>query len=139
MNWCRRAVRVFGTLFAEIPFVGTHPEFRKQGALRMLFAAIETVLTELKVTQILIPSIRSLKRMWCQNFYFERMTLDEVAKVEDHIVFPDQDSCILLRKQLGKEIAPLRVGPSAAVSGKNKVKQGVSCLGTTTSCIMLVG
>lgn len=92
----------------------------------MLFAAIEAVLTELKVSQILVPSIRSLKRMWCQNFYFERMTLDEVAKVEDHIVFPDQDSCILLRKTLGKQIAPLRVDTSAGGGGKHKVKQGIS-------------
>lgn len=61
---CAATVRIFGTLFAEIPFVGTREDFRKQGALRMLFAAIETVLTELKVTQIFIPSIRSLKRMW---------------------------------------------------------------------------
>ena len=92
----------------------------------MLFAAIEAVLTELKVSQILVPSIRSLKRMWCQNFYFERMTLDEVAKVEDHIVFPDQDSCILLRKTLGKQIAPLRVATGAAGSSKHKVPQGIA-------------
>lgn len=136
----------------RIPFVGTREDFRKQGALRMLFAAIEAVLTELKVTQILVPSIRSLKRMWCnftrpnsclhvpmfksefkrhkcrcQNFYFERMTLDEVAKVEDYIVFPDPDSCILLRKRLGQEVAPLRVGGPAA--GKHKVHQRTSNTG----------
>jgi hypothetical protein len=58
----------------------------------------------------------------CQNFHFERMTLDEVAKVEDHIVFPDPDSCILLRKMLGQQIAPLLVNPSTADSGKNKVQ-----------------
>lgn len=109
---CAATVRAFGTILAEIPFVGTKEDCRhgllifasqfwehcllwyssyspsghgvytvvwcrNQGALRTLFTAIEVVLSELGVRHIVIPSIRKLRRMWCDKFGFQQLTLEE--------------------------------------------------------------
>eukprot|EP00892_Ulva_mutabilis_P002773 jgi/Ulvmu1/12497/UM009_0150.1 len=76
---CAATVRVFGTTVAEVPFVGTREDCRKQGALRTLFTAIEMVLKDLGVRHIIIPSVRELRRMWCQSFGFRQLTLEESA------------------------------------------------------------
>jgi hypothetical protein len=109
----------------------------KQGALRMLFTAMETVLTELGVKQILVPSIRRLKRMWCEKFGFVRMTLDEVAKVEDWIVYPDAETCILLRKLLGQQTAELRVPVCQKTNQDNKKRKVFTASSFYCSMIMV--
>ncbi|KAL5815115.1 hypothetical protein ACOSQ3_025910 [Xanthoceras sorbifolium] len=47
-------LRVYGSKIAEIPFIVTRPEYRRQGMLRKLFTAVESTLCSLRVENISI-------------------------------------------------------------------------------------
>jgi hypothetical protein len=76
---------------------------RKQGALRAFMASLEAILSELGVKQIVVASINPLKMMWQDVFGFQPLTVDEAALAEEHLVSPDPETCVMMRKPLGAQ------------------------------------
>lgn len=80
--------------------------------MRILVSVIESLLARLGVKHLLVPAVKGLKRMWVHKFNMRQLTLQEAACVEDMIVSPDADSCVLLMKH---PTAPVRGAGGSAV------------------------
>ncbi|GBG72324.1 hypothetical protein CBR_g11903 [Chara braunii] len=96
-------LRVFGTEFAEIPFVATKSGHRRRGHCRRLFRVIEEILRSAKVQQLLIPSIKKLMKFWEEKFQMRKVPAKEVEKLEEYIILPDLASSVLMRKEICKK------------------------------------
>jgi len=101
----------------------TLPLCRQSGYLKALLAALEHFLGSLGVKQLVIPAVRELRGMWTRTFSMQLLTLEEAALIEPQIVFPDPESCVLLRKPLGVQAALERPAASAAKATK-RVRAG---------------
>jgi hypothetical protein len=55
------------------------------------------------LTRLAVPAVRPLKDVWLDKFSYKQLTVEEVDLVEEHIVSPDPETCILMRKPLGKQ------------------------------------
>jgi hypothetical protein len=64
---------------------------------------LEAVLSELGVKQLIVAAITPLKRMWRKAFGFTSLTVEEAAAVDDYLVSPDPETCVLMRKPLGAQ------------------------------------
>ncbi|KAL5144655.1 Increased DNA methylation 1 [Glycine soja] len=92
-------LRIFGKRVAEIPFVATRVQCRKQGLCGILMNEIEKQLTYLGVEEIVLPSTPKVIDTWTNSFDFEKMTLSVKSKFLDH-VFLDFEDTILCHKLL---------------------------------------
>jgi hypothetical protein len=64
---------------------------------------LEAILSELGVRQLIVAAITPLKRMWQKAFGFTSLTVEEAAAVDDYLVSPDPETCVLMRKPLGAQ------------------------------------
>lgn len=92
-------LRIFGKRVAEIPFVATRVQCRKQGLCGILMNEIEKQLTYLGVEEIVLPSTPKVIDTWTNSFDFEKMTLSVKSKFLDH-VFLDFEDTIMCHKLL---------------------------------------
>ncbi|KAK9908360.1 hypothetical protein WJX75_006723 [Coccomyxa subellipsoidea] len=93
-------LRVFGTAFAEMPFIATREGYRRDGNLTRFMEVVEDRLGSLGVQYMIVPSLRQLLGMWRDRFGFVPVTLTEAAVLDSRIVSPDTDSAQLLKKCL---------------------------------------
>ncbi|KAK9153968.1 hypothetical protein Sjap_001448 [Stephania japonica] len=77
-------VRVHGERVAEIPFIGTRVDFRRQGRCRMLMDVIEKRLAELGVQRLVLPAASQLLHAWTTSFGFSQMTDSERFDLLEH-------------------------------------------------------
>jgi N-acetylglutamate synthase-like GNAT family acetyltransferase len=68
------SVRIHGTKLAEMPLIATRERFRNQGMCRRLMVAIEDALCDLKVENLVIPSIEDRKETWKKGYGFQPIT-----------------------------------------------------------------
>ncbi|GAB4823340.1 hypothetical protein N2152v2_010386 [Parachlorella kessleri] len=109
-------VRVFGTLFAEVPFVATREGYRREGNCRRLMRALDSLLHRLGVKWVILPAMKAVLHMWTCKFGYEQFSRAEVEVLEERVVMPDPDSAVLLRKRV---LAP---GAAAAAGAKRASK-----------------
>ena len=96
---------------------------RGQGAQRTFMTSLEAVLAELGVKQLVVASITSLKTMWRGSFGCRPLTVDEAALVEEHLVSPDPETCVMMRKPLGAQV---RLLPCALAGGSRTLRSAAS-------------
>ncbi|KAH9721064.1 PHD-type domain-containing protein [Citrus sinensis] len=93
------SIRVHGTKFAEMPFIGTRERFRGRRMLQKLLAQIESALRMLNVENLVIPSVPELVPMWINKYGFthiENNLMTELIKYNT-LMFP---TAVRLHKSL---------------------------------------
>ncbi|KAK7410090.1 hypothetical protein VNO78_00603 [Psophocarpus tetragonolobus] len=77
-------IRIFGKRVAEIPFVATRMQCRRQGMCGILMREIEKQLTYLGVERLVLPSSRNVVDTWTKSFDFVRMTRSDKYQFLDY-------------------------------------------------------
>ena len=94
---CVATVRVFGTAFAELPFVATREGHRKSGFCRALLSTLAAKLRGWGVHWLLLPRVPETRQLWTRHFGFTPMSSAEVDAVGDRIVMPAEDNVAMLK------------------------------------------
>ncbi|EFJ24396.1 hypothetical protein SELMODRAFT_101919 [Selaginella moellendorffii] len=105
------SMRVHGSHAAEIPFIGTRSQYRKQGMCRRLINVIQQVLHTLEVQTLVLPAIAEFIETWTSAFGFQKLTAAQgIQLMELNIVtFPGSS---VLQKPLtwlecGRKLTPV--------------------------------
>ncbi|GAB4858087.1 hypothetical protein Ancab_015989 [Ancistrocladus abbreviatus] len=95
------SVRIHGPKIAEMPCVATSESWRRQGMCNKLLSRIESVLCDLGVEYLTIPSAGEMVETWQRSFKFTAVDNDiekQLAKLNT-LTFPGS---IRLQKRLGR-------------------------------------
>ncbi|KAG2400499.1 hypothetical protein LR48_Vigan04g242400 [Vigna angularis] len=95
-------VRILGKRVAEIPFVATRMQCRRQGMCSMLMNEIEKQLSYLGVERLVLPSSCSAINTWTKSFDFVKMKPSDKSKLLD-FVFLSFEGTIMCHKPLLQE------------------------------------
>jgi len=96
---CVATVRVFGKRVAEIPFVATRMQCRRQGMCGILMNEIEKLLTYLGVERLVLPSSYTAIDTWTKSFDFVKMKLSDKSQLLDY-VFLNFEGTLVCHKPL---------------------------------------
>ncbi|XVF51825.1 hypothetical protein PTKIN_Ptkin04bG0215300 [Pterospermum kingtungense] len=111
---CVASIRVHGKRLAEMPFIGTRQEYRRQGMARVLENCVESALCALQVEKLVIPSVDDLVGMWTGSYFFSRIKEEPLKKELSRyntVMFPN--TVVKLHKNLAVSLLPdLNMGPS---------------------------
>ena len=94
--------------------------------LRTFMACLEAILAELGVKQLVVAAVTPLKRMWQRAFGFAPLTVEEAAAVEDTLVSPDPETCVMMRKALGAQAAREDTLTGALASARRAVASALA-------------
>ena len=64
------AVRAHGSLLAEVPYVATRQDYRREGNCRRLMRALEGLLHGVGVRWVALPAVEATAGMWTRSFGF---------------------------------------------------------------------
>ncbi|XP_061363517.1 increased DNA methylation 1-like isoform X3 [Gastrolobium bilobum] len=88
-------IRIYGQKVAEIPFVATRKQFRRQGMCSILMNELEKQLCHLGIERMVLPSTDSAIETWTNSFGFARMTDSDKSQLLDYafLDFHDTTMC----------------------------------------------
>ncbi|KAL6651714.1 hypothetical protein ACP70R_010639 [Stipagrostis hirtigluma subsp. patula] len=101
---CVASIRVHGTKAAELPFIATSVDYRRQGMCRRLMNIIEKMLRSFNVRMLVLSAIPQLVSTWVSGFGFKPIEDDERKQLHnvDLMLFPGTS---LLTKRLDGTMA----------------------------------
>ncbi|GMI63578.1 hypothetical protein HRI_000027100 [Hibiscus trionum] len=108
---CAASIRVHGKMLAEMPFIGTRRQYRRQGMANILEKCVESTLCSLNIEKLVIPSMNDLTCMWMDKYFFapvEDESLKQALSVYNTVMFPAQ--VVKLHKTLAM-LPDLNQGP----------------------------
>uniref|UniRef100_A0A0E0DKH3 PHD-type domain-containing protein n=1 Tax=Oryza meridionalis TaxID=40149 RepID=A0A0E0DKH3_9ORYZ len=116
---CVASIRVHGTKAAELPFIATSVDYRRQGMCRRLMDTIEMMLRSFHVETLVLSAIPELVNTWVSGFGFKPIEDNEKKQLRNVnlMLFPGTS---LLTKRLD--------GITAAKSEEDKDAYNVSGL-----------
>ena len=103
---CAAVVRVFGRYLAELPFIATQRERRREGHCRVLMDALEALLVSLGVESVCLPAAEVAMGTWVHGFGFDKMPEEQVKAARSDmkvLMFPGTR---LLHKEPSARIPP---------------------------------
>ncbi|KAK7352480.1 hypothetical protein VNO80_17902 [Phaseolus coccineus] len=92
-------VRIFGKRVAEIPFVATRMQCRRQGMCGILMNEIEKLLTYLGVERLVLPSSYSAIDTWIKSFDFVKIKPSDKSQLLDY-AFLNFEGTVVCHKPL---------------------------------------
>ncbi|CAJ2643899.1 unnamed protein product [Trifolium pratense] len=98
-------IRIYGPKVAEIVFVATKEQYRKQGLCRLLMDELEKQLIRLGVGSFVLHSSEHAINTWTKSFGFNRMSGKEKCQFIDNTFLEFQNSIMCL-KRLNRPIWP---------------------------------
>ena len=131
---CAATVRVFGTTFAELPFVATREGHRKSGFCRALLSALAAKLCGWGVQWLLLPSVPETRQLWTRHFGFTAMSKAEVEAVSERIVMPAEENVSMLKLHIAQHPPPPKATLPAGKSAPPKSAGGAASSSVTRSC-----
>jgi len=106
---CVASIRVHGTKAAELPFIATSVDYRRQGMCRILINIIEKMLRSFNVKMLVLSAIPELVSTWVSGFGFK--PIENAERKELHnvnlMLFPGTS---LLTKRLDGFIMTTKPG-----------------------------
>uniref|UniRef100_A0A0D9WBK2 PHD-type domain-containing protein n=1 Tax=Leersia perrieri TaxID=77586 RepID=A0A0D9WBK2_9ORYZ len=80
---CVACIRVHGTKAAELPFIATSVDYRRQGMCRRLMNTIEMMLRSFHVEMLVLSAIPELVNTWVSGFGFKPIEDDEKKQLRN--------------------------------------------------------
>lgn len=80
---CVASIRLHGTKAAELPFIATCLDYRRQGMCRRLLDIIEKMLRSFHVEMLVLSAIPELVNTWVSGFGFKPITDDEKKQLRN--------------------------------------------------------
>jgi len=90
-------IRIYGQKVAEIVFVATKKEHRRQGMCRLLMDELEKQLTHLGVGSLVLHSSEDVIDTWTKSFGFERITGEDKHVFVDNTFLEFQDTIMCVK------------------------------------------
>jgi hypothetical protein len=97
---CCGTLRVFGTAFAECPFLATKEAQTRRGHCRAFLGALEALLAGWGVRALVLPSVPQTQAIFTRSFGFVRMTPLERLQTESRIITPEASTSTMLIKRI---------------------------------------
>jgi hypothetical protein len=121
---CVASIRVHGTKAAELPFVATSVDYRRQGMCRILMNIIEKMLRSFNVKMLVLSAIPELVSTWVSGFGFK--PIEDAERKQLHnvnlMLFPGTS---LLTKRLDGFIMTTKPGRLSACFPATFVPSGL--------------
>ncbi|XP_047094378.1 increased DNA methylation 1-like [Lolium rigidum] len=115
---CVASIRLHGTKAAELPFIATCVDYRRQGMCRRLLDIIEKMLRSFHVEMLVLSAIPELVNTWISGFGFKLIEDDEKKQLRNVNLMLFPGSSLLTKRLDGTTIAkPEKENSACNVSG----------------------
>jgi N-acetylglutamate synthase-like GNAT family acetyltransferase len=115
-------IRIFGSSFAEMPYLATAAGYRREGHARLLITSLDSMLKQLGVQWLVVPALEEAQEFWMDRFGFESFYQGEDAiDVMERCLMPENSH--LLRRLVGAPF-PTSIGGGGGGGGASQKNKG---------------